>query len=282
MTLDLAKVRAIVYDLDGTIYDDTRHFELYAKEIQSGLPEQVRDAFWSDYRAVVEGKHPSLRIGTFYDAERDVVLHLQGGRVERAVHWDGSLVPPLVVREVYRGDIEPDHDKVMNVGDLWWVPAAIGAHYGGSKEHRERAFLQIREMMADPAFEIRPIPGLKEVLEAARGQVVQVLATNSPQPDSEAILTKIGVMGLFDRMYFRSNKPLGMRDVVEELCRAYRLQPSEILSVGDNLVNEITPARALGCQAVFIDPHGLGTPEDADLVVRSMRDFIPLLRRRVG
>ncbi|MFZ5816641.1 MAG: HAD family hydrolase [Bacillota bacterium] len=279
MALDHAAVRVIVYDLDGTVYDDTRHFELYAREIQSHLPEEVREPFWADYTAAVEGRHPALRIGTFYDVQRDLVLEMRGGRVERALHWDGSELPPVLREQIYPGPVEPDHRSLLNVGDLWWVPSAVSFHHGGVAEKHGEAFLKIREIMSDPAFEVRPIPLLAEVMAGLRGKVVQVLATNSPQPDSEAILRKVGLLGLFDRMYFRSNKPAGLRRIMEEIAADYRIGMGNILSVGDNLVNEIAPSRALGCQAVYIDPHGTAGPEEADLVVPSMSLLLPELQR---
>jgi FMN phosphatase YigB (HAD superfamily) len=281
LTLNLSAVRVIVYDLDGTIYDDTRHFEIYARLIQSHLPEEAREDFWSDYTATVEGRHPALHVGTFYDVDRDLVLETRGGKVQRALHWDGSEAPPLVVREIYAGVVEPDHVSIMNVGDLWWVPSAVSAHHGGQGEKHQQAFLQVREIMSDPQFEVRSIPDLKELLEGLKGKAVQVLATNSPQPDSEAILQKVGLLGTFDRMYFRSNKPMGLKRIFEELAQEQGVPLSAVLSIGDNLVNEIAPAQAMGCQTVFIDPHGLGEPDDADLVVHTMGELIPILRNGI-
>ncbi len=279
MALDLQAIRVIVFDLDGTVYDDTRHFELYAKEIQSHLPEEAQEDFWADYTAAVEGRHPALRIGTFYDVARDLVLQTKAGRVVRALHWDGSEIPPVVREQLYPGVVEPDHSAIMNVGDLWWVPSAVSAHHGGEAEKHSAAFLRIREVMSDPDFVVRPIAELQETIAGLRGKVIQVLATNSPQPDSEAILTKVGLLGLFDRMFFRSNKPAGLKAIFAQLSEQYGVPMSAILSVGDNLINEIAPAKAMGCQTVFIDPHGLGASDEADLVVTTMTEFLPTLRK---
>lgn len=277
MALNLSAVRIIVYDLDGTVYDDIRHFELYAREIQSHLPEEVRQPFWQDYQAVVSGTHPALRIGTFFDAEKDLVLELKGGRVRRALHWDGSEIPPLLCRQHYAGAVEPDHRRVMNVGDLWWVPSAVSAHHGGMAENHQRSFLKIRDLMADPDFQIQPIPGLRGAVQALKGRVVQVLATNSPQPDSEAILSKVQLLDLLDGFYFQSNKPAGLAGIFRHLSETHKVPLSAILSVGDNLINEIAPAAAMGCQTVFIDPHGLAEAGDADLIIGSMTEFLPTL-----
>lgn len=279
MTRDLKAVRAVIYDLDGTVYDDTSHFEAYARAIQSHLDEEVQEAFWADYSAVLGGQHPALRIGTLYDVERDLVLEVKGGRVERALHWEG-FEAPLLVRDQLYGDqpLQPDHRTLLNVGDLWWVPVAVSHHYGGQPERHQQSFLAIREQMSDPGFVMKSIPGLAESIESLRGRLVQVLVTNSPQPDSEAILTKVGLMGRFDRAYFSANKPAGLDPIIHELCRDFQIDPEAILSVGDNLVNEIAPARLLGCQTALIDPHGVADAEVADLVVPSMGHLLPTLR----
>lgn len=278
MGLDLNAIRLIVYDLDGTVYDDIRHFELYAKEIQSHLPAEARAGFWADYEATVSGRHPALRVGSFYDVQHDLVLLTRAGRVERALHWDGSELPPVVRQHLYPGTVEPDMVRILNVGDLWWVPSAISAHHGGLAENGYKSFLRIRDVMSAPDFEVRSITGLAEVVGSLKGKVVQVLATNSPQPDSEAILAKVGLLGLFDRMFFQSGKPAGLKVIFQELSDQYQLPMSAILSMGDNMVNEIAPARAMGCQTVFIDPHAVGDQEGhATVKVATMTEFLPVL-----
>lgn len=278
----MTRVRLIVYDLDGTVYDDNRHFGIYARLIGEHLPADVQPAFALDYAAVVEGRHPALRVGTFYDTRHDLVLVPKAGRIRRALRWDGTEVSPEEREQLYPGVVEPDQQTILNVGDLWWVPSAVSLHHGGNRENHSRSFFQVRDIMAEPAFTMEPIPGLQETIAGLQGRVLQVLATNSPQPDSEAILTKVGLLGLFDRLYFRSNKPMGLKAIFSELAEAYGLEMGQILSVGDNLVNEIAPARAMGCQTVFIDPFCLGDDDDADLRVQAMSELIPLLRRQVS
>ncbi|HWI66723.1 MAG TPA: HAD family hydrolase, partial [Symbiobacteriaceae bacterium] len=243
------------------------------------LPEAKQAAFWADYSAVVAGEHPALRVGTFFDIPRDLVLETRGGRVLRALHWDGTEIPPVLREQLYPGVVEPDNVTIVNVGDLWWVPTAISFHHGGVAERHGEAFLKVRDVMSDPNFTMAPIPGLADVIASLKGKVIQVLATNSPQPDSEAILTKVGLLGLFDRLYFRSGKPMGLKAIFAELTERYGVGFENLLSVGDNLVNEIAPARAMGCQTVFIDPHRMGQSDDADLVVESMADLIPRLAK---
>lgn len=274
-----SEARLIVFDLDGTLYDDTHHFDVYARLIQAGLAANVQAAFWHDYEQAKEGAHPALRVGTLYHVAHDLVLHLRAGRVVRALRWDGQELDQAQCRELFPEPVQVDHETVLNVGDLWWVPSAISAHYGGDRQQGYQAFLKVRDIMAGEDFAIRPIPGLRDALLSLKGKVTLVLATNSPQPDSEAILRKVGLEDVLDKAYFRSNKPGGLLPIFNELLETYSLEPTQILSVGDNLVNEILPLRSLGARTVFIDPHGFGESEDADLIVRTMTELLPVLQR---
>lgn len=277
MALNLDPIGVIVYDLDGTVYSDTAQFDLYARAIQPHLPPESQHPYWTEYAAVLNGQHPVVRVGTYYDVERDLILEPRAGRIERALHWDGSEVPSLVRTSLYPDCVDPDQTRLINVGDLWWVPVVISFHYGGDRRAHEEAFLHVRTLMSQPSFVMRPIDGLQEAITGLRGRVVQVLATNSLQPDSEAILGKIGLLGLFDQMSFDTKKPSGLTRLCTDLATQYGIPFQSIVSVGDNLVNDVAPAAALGCQTVFIDPHGTAGPTDADLIVPAMPALLPLI-----
>ncbi|MGB8955149.1 MAG: hypothetical protein WCC10_07240, partial [Tumebacillaceae bacterium] len=60
--MDLKRINLIVYDLDGTLYEDTHHFDYYANELKKRLPEDKQAAFQADYEAARRDDHP-LRIG---------------------------------------------------------------------------------------------------------------------------------------------------------------------------------------------------------------------------
>jgi FMN phosphatase YigB (HAD superfamily) len=278
----LQDIRVIVYDLDGTLYEDTSHFDQYARLLAEELPADRRQAYLREYEAACRGDHRALRIGTWYHAAHDLVLHVHSGRIGRAVRWDGTELTGEEVGEFFPDPVAIDHETVMNVGDLWWIPVALSAHYGGTAPHWNRSFLQVREILAGESFTIRPTPGLRETIQSLQGRVIQVMMTNSPQPDSEAILRKVGLYGLFDRMCFRSNKPAGVRAVLDDLVLSYGVRPEQILSVGDNLANEIQPARQYGARTVFLDAHGIGREGDADLVIDGMVQFLPHLRQLAG
>ena len=50
------------------------------------------------------------------------------------------------------------------------------------------------------------------------------------------------------------------------------------MSVGDNLVNDIIPARNLGCKTIYIDSHQIANEQSADIVVEKIEDCFEILR----
>jgi FMN phosphatase YigB (HAD superfamily) len=282
MNTDLfAGTKVIVFDLDGTLYADTHHFDHYAQITRDQLPPEKQAAFWRDYVAIREGEHP-LKLGNFYDTTTDRILVQQSGKVIAARTWDGEALPDDVVVNDYPHALVADHARIMNVGDLWWVVGATGAHHGLPTDVLGKCFLKTREWMMSDAYTLDPIPGLAPLLQRLKGKVTLVLATNSPQPDSEIILAKAGLTGVFDRCIFRTNKPAGFLPAMERLCADFGAQPHEILSVGDNLANEILPARQQGMRTAFIDPHNLGDDYDADVRVARMEDLYPYFEYLLG
>lgn len=275
--MDLSKVQLIIYDLDGTLYEDTHHFDYYAGQLKQRLAADAQGAFQADYDAALRDEHP-LRIGRTYDANRDLILVQIKGDVSEVYRWDGTQLPEEEVRALYPDKVTVNLEDMFSVGDMWWVPGCMARHYGLNGAGTTEAFLATREWMMGPEFEMNLIPGLKEAIAASRaGGVKQVLVTNSPQPDSEKILDKIGLLDSFDLKVFTARKPSGTKGVFERVSQQFGVAYEHILSVGDNWVNEILPANELGCQTVYIDPHGIGSGLESDKLVKSMGEALPLI-----
>lgn len=276
--MDFSKVKVIVFDLDGTLYEDTHHFDYQATRLKEKLPIDKHQLFEQDYSATKLDNHP-LRMGRIFDVLKDLILVQLDNQVQEAYDWEGNEIPTERVRELYPEPIEINFDTMLSVGDPWWISISIAAHYGLDSKSCYDAFLETREYMMSPEFVMEPIPGFKEALEAIHTDIRLVLLTNSPEPDSEAILTKLGLDTLFALKIFNGQKPKRTLERFEFVRDHFGVYHDEIVSIGDNWINEIRPVRPLGCQTVFIDPHGLGDENSADLVVKRMGEIIPLLVR---
>lgn len=276
--MDLKRIGLIIYDLDGTLYEDTHHFDYYAKQLKQRLPENLQDTFQAEYEAALRDEHP-LRIGRAYDASNDLILVQVKGHVSEVYRWDGTPVTDAAVLEQYQDGITIDMEKIFSVGDLWWVPGVIARHYGMKEAQTTEAFLATREYMMGPDFKMNPIPGLKDAIEASRANgVKQVLLTNSPQIDSEKILDKLGLLHSLDEKIFNGRKPTGTKGIFERISAQFDMPFDRILSVGDNWINEIQPAIEFGCQTVYIDPHNIGAALECDKRVSSMQEVLEIIR----
>lgn len=275
--MNFSEIKVLVFDLDGTLYEDTHHFDYQAERLKGKLPVDKQQLFETDYAATKLGDHP-LKMGRIFDVVKDLILVQLDNHVQEAYDWQGNPISADRVRELYPEPIEINFDTMLSVGDPWWISISIAAHYGLDSKSCYDAFLETRDYMMTPEFKMEPIQGFKEALEEIHNRVRLVLLTNSPEPDSEAILTKLGLDSVFDLKIFNGQKPKRTLERFEFVRNHFAVEYDEIASIGDNWINEIRPVKPLGCKTVFIDPHGLGDETYADLVVKKMGEVIPFLR----
>jgi FMN phosphatase YigB (HAD superfamily) len=278
ISMENNKWKVIVFDLDGTLYEDTHHFEYYAKQLQHKLPAEKHESFWKDYQSALDLKH-ALQIGRVYDVEHDLVLVHEHNRVQEVYSWDGSPLTNVNISDLYPDPIVIEQLKMLSIGDLWWLPAAIAKHYGISAKRSKEAFLETRSYMMSSEFVMKPVNGFKEALWSLKEKGFKLaLLTNSLEKDSEAILFKLGLEHLFDKKIFEGQKPTHTVERFNELKEHFQVEYSDIVSIGDNWINEILPAAELGCSTILIDPHEISTKSFANHVVRNTTALIPLLK----
>ncbi|WP_017755221.1 HAD family hydrolase [Calidifontibacillus oryziterrae] len=277
--MDKSKVKAIVFDLDGTLYEDTHHFDYYANQLEKRITDNHKADFRDDYELSIVYKHP-MQVGRIYDVKRDLILVTDNGYVKKAFEWNGTQLNKELINELYPDQITYDFHSMLNCGDIWWVLISIATHYGLDGKESNEAFLETRSFMMCEDFIMKPIPGLKQMLNSLKDNHIDLfMLTNSPEPDSEAILKKLKIDELFSKKFFNGNKPISTQKWFEEIQQHYHVPFDEILSVGDNLINEIDPARQLGCQTILIDTHGVNKGAGADYIVRNMSEALPIIAK---
>ncbi|KMJ59944.1 hypothetical protein AB685_03595 [Bacillus sp. LL01] len=272
------KISTIVFDLDGTLYEDTHHFQYYADLLKNKLTGEKQDAFEKDYLAVGEGKH-TLKIGRVYDAEQDLILAHNDGTVTHGWTWAGQEVPQEKLASLYPEPLPFDLLNMLSIGDLWWVPVSIGKHYGLSSEEAYRAFLQTREHMMTDDFLLEPLVEFAEVLEKLHKKYTLILMTNSPQTDSDVILKKLGFTSYFHDKIYEANKPINTADRLTYISQQHYVPFTQMLSVGDNYINEILPAARLGCKTICIDPYGIFENSEATQTVAGLAELAVTLEK---
>lgn len=275
--IDLESIEVIVFDLDGTLYEDVGHFTYYAERLKEKLPENIQYKFQRDYKKALNNIH-ALKIGRVYDVENDLIL-VYKDRVTEAYHWDGQQLNESKIAEFYPAPLSFDMERMISIGDSWWIPAAIALHYGLNSKESYQAFLETRDYMKGPEYDISPVKGLKEVLKYLSNKVRLVLLTNSPKPDSEAILEKLSLNHIFAEKVFNAQKPAKAKEQFQNISNNFRINYEAILSVGDNYLNEILPAKKLGCQSLFIDHYSLGLEREEGLSVHNCKQLVQFLKK---
>ena len=80
-----------IFDLDGTLYEGTAHFDYYAALMKQELPAEWQRAFARDYEKMKRGEH-AVKIGTAYDTEQDTILEVDPftSRITAVKSWSGE------------------------------------------------------------------------------------------------------------------------------------------------------------------------------------------------
>jgi FMN phosphatase YigB (HAD superfamily) len=271
------RIKIIVFDLDGTLYEDTHHFDFYASKLQTKLDKENQEPFWNNYQLALNGGHV-LKVGRLYDVENDLILIQEKSQVIEAYSWNGNKLTDIQTSKIYPCPVTIDQHRILSIGDLWWLPVVIARHYGLNEEASQEAFLETRRFMMGPDFKIKRVEGFQETLLGIKEKGTKlVLLTNSPKEDSEVILSRLGMNHLFNLKIFDGKKPTHTTKRFQQIRDHFQVQYNEILSIGDNWINEILPATELGCATILIDPHHISKENDADQVVHNLSALVNIL-----
>ncbi|MCF8564217.1 HAD family hydrolase [Alicyclobacillus tolerans] len=234
----LVDCKVFVFDLDGTVYEETEHFPYYGRQLAKRLPGPVADEYLREVGEALAGRR-TLTYGVRYDVLQDLVY-----KGDEVLGWTG---------DVRTG--EASH-QVANIDDPWGIYAVTAIHFGLSPAQVQEAFLATRDYMQGPSFPMRGLPGLRQALDGLKRDGVRfVLMTNSPEPDSRAIVEKLGLTGAFDIEVFEALKPRRVKEHFERYRDAFEVEYSEMVSIGDHYANEIGPAAELGMKTIHIDRY---------------------------
>ena len=281
MTADIIRrIDTLVFDLDGTLYDDIRIYNRHARELVHFVPPKSRRAFLRDWRAARDADS-WLRVGLGYDESLDRLFEFEGSTILRYLDWSGTAIPQMDASPVLawgsRGASDEADQRFFHLGDLWGLLTALATHYGIERQERHAAFLATREAMVGDEFLLRPDPRLAGILSHLKAEGKHLLAmSNSPESAVLGTLRELKLGELFEQVLFSAAKPRGL---VAWMAEANR--PGNVLSAGDHFINDIEPALAAGAEALYIDRHatGLGRADPHCHTVGSRAQMRTWLRR---
>jgi FMN phosphatase YigB (HAD superfamily) len=272
LKIDLTQAQLLIFDLDGTLYEDTNHFAYFASLLQAMLPPDRQAAFAADYDDMLAGHHP-VAIGKAYDIQRDVILTPDPITLHATAvcDWDGNPWSRKRIEETYPGPLTFDFERIVAIGDGWWLPFAAAKHHGVRDTYA--AYVKTKEYLATHKHLLTRIPGLRSWLEQQRKSKALVLVTNSEQDDVERLLTQLDLHGLFHQTVTNAKKPTHTAKVFQQLLQEYAAQADEAVSIGDNYLNEVAPALHLGMKAVLLQNTPVDFHHPNLLIVPSLRNL---------
>ncbi|KQL36455.1 hypothetical protein AN960_17805 [Bacillus sp. FJAT-25509] len=266
----LMNSKVLVFDLDGTLYDGTEHYDYYAKLLANEISPEKRDSFLSDYKKIKDYDH-ALTIGKIYDSENDLIISLDPITLMpiQVFTWEGQLLS--------KDELPADYIEKINyelpfipVGDGWWIPLVASYHYGAKDVFH--CYDKTKEYMATKEFSIPYIKGLKEALEKVKDSKKLVLLTNSDREDVTRLLKLLNLNELFHLEITDGKKPLETENHFKSIMNKFNVMPNEIVSIGDNFINEISPALKLGMHGVYITNQTTMQVSDSLLVVKKLEE----------
>lgn len=267
-----AEADILIFDLDGTLYEDTEHFSYYAEQLKLELPPEAQQSFTQDYQRILEGKHP-VSIGKVYDVVRQHVLQVDFQMVvQQGWTWNGTKLDRDKLNQLYPHPLSCDFDTMIAIGDGWWLPNVVARFYGATDTYT--AYQMTKDFMATDAFQLTKISGLREGLLQLKQKKKVILVTNSQPDDVQRLLTELDLQGIFSEIVTEARKPEMTIKHFEQLLNRYNAKAEKALSIGDNYLNEIIPAHKIGMKSIFIDFFELDYPEYSGLKVQSIADTI--------
>lgn len=231
MSLDLARVKAVVFDMDDTL--------LNWREAEAGAIQQLA-----------------------------------------LLHFAAHGIPAQRVRDVYAG-VMAENFASWKRDRVWWYIQDRLRMLTDRLGKPELSVEQLtstfsREATARLAF----LEGAELALQAAReaGRKTALLTNGRsevqrPKVFAFGLHTLVDFVGITGELGAWKPDPKAFRAVLDRLG----VKPEHAVMVGDNEDFDITPAKKLGMQTVWVAPAG-SSHADADLVVRTPGELVRHLR----
>ncbi|WP_100373592.1 HAD family hydrolase [Bacillus sp. FJAT-45037] len=270
----LEQYKLVIFDLDGTLYEGTDHFDYYAEHLKQKVEESQQELFDQEYSQMKAGKHP-VKIGKAYDVARDLILTIDPMTllVTEACKWDGEVLSKEETNNLYNERLSFDFESMIAIGDGWWLPFVAAKHFG--VEDCYSSYIATKEFMVSSDFQLDPLPGLKEALQDLKTKTKMVLVTNSDADDVGRLLNELELTQLFEEVVTSAKKPTHTTRIFNELIEKYQVNEKDVISIGDNFINDVAPAILQGMQGVYIHPKREKITNKSVQVVSTVLECFP-------
>lgn len=264
------RIKVIVFDLDGTIYQDFSFYKHYIHFMVEGTDKETWESGLVEYvKDVLCGKR--LRMNTFYrcSAIRTDDREQYFDMAERAA------IPDAAVKE------RMDPNETIYLGDAWAVLTFIGYSLGVfGAERCQETYRRTRRVMEESG--LRGSRRLRDAMKKVNNYCETILLSNSDAGTAQKLLGQLGYRGIFTREGFSVEKPYGLIDAVENCLPGALKNPRAVLAIGDHAYNDLEPLHRLGCRTLWMNPYS-GIQEPAyDISLKTLEELADYLNSLCG
>ena len=259
------RIKVIVFDLDGTLYQDFSFYKQYIHFMLEGTGKEGWERRLAEYvEEVLRGWR--LKMNAFY-------------RCKALKADDPEQYFALAEQAAAYGDAPQESagaNETIYLGDAWAVLTFIGYSIGVfGAERCQETYRRTRRAMEESG--LSGSKRLRDAIERASTSRDTILLSNSDAETAHKLLEKLGYGGLFKRECFSVEKPYGLVDALESCLPGALEHPRTILAIGDHAYNDLEPLRRLGCRTLWMNPYP-GIQEPAyDLRLKTIEELAEFL-----
>lgn len=264
-------VRAVVFDLDGTLYEGDAFVAAYLDELAHHTSIDVPVAR-TQVAAILAGDHP-VGFGDLYDPETDRVLRAPAWRIVEGTTWEGEPVDdPRIGRAVTPAE------QLIYLGDAWQVVRVVAEHLGAPRDGIRAAFRAVRLAINAEPERLLDTSALPQVLAELHRFEHRSVLTNTGEELGRELVAGLGLAPWFESIRYGARKPAGTEVWLEEVIATLDAAADQVLCIGDNHYNDVLPAVRTGCRAIWVDPYGLDPHRGPEVRVARVAEVAALLR----
>lgn len=235
-------LKTIIFDLDGTIYQNTTFHRDYIHYL-------VQDSKWTPWEAPLISFADQVLAGDRLFMNR--FYHIEQANPSTPEEFfsllEQRLHPCLAYAEALKR-----HD-LLYLGDAWALVTFIGESLGLlAGERRDSVYRMTRKRMEERGM------GGSEALKTAIQELVHyydvILMSNSYEETALELLKQLGYDQVFPTIISSANKPFDFIKKLDEFNPSILEHPEGVLSIGDHAYNDLMPIRERGGLTVWLNP----------------------------
>lgn len=259
-------VKTVIFDLDGTIYQNKVFHREYIHFLvegtdkaswESALIDFIEDTF-SGKRLVMNRFYYNTQIDTASPDEFFSAL-------------EDQICPQITYQEALT------KTNMFYLGDVWAVVTLIGSTLGLISDGRgDLLYYRIRKQMEQDGMHGNPY--LKDAIIDLSKRCNVLLMSNSYEATTKEFLRQLGYENVFPCICCSANKPFDMISNLKKTDSTIFEHPDSILSIGDHAYNDLMPIAQIGGQTVWMNPFTNITRPNCDLELDSLDKLAAYLK----